>query len=164
MHWHHAGEKVGQQQQQCDMWCVVRHLPGRADALAPHRRVNGSKVGLGITAGAADASAVSEQAEMPWLACSPAHAVLLMVVQQNADACLAVPLFSLHRCRQEGASDESSSGGPDAGLRLLSTLLTEVDGLQDSQGECCRGCCAVVPCFSKPATPALWMSDSNPVV
>ncbi|WIA09999.1 hypothetical protein OEZ85_010211 [Tetradesmus obliquus] len=36
--------------------------------------------------------------------------------------------------RQEGGSDEGSAGGPDAGLRLLSTLLTEVDGLQDSQG------------------------------
>jgi SpoVK/Ycf46/Vps4 family AAA+-type ATPase len=37
--------------------------------------------------------------------------------------------------RQEGSgSDQGSGGGPDAGLRLLSTLLTEIDGLEETQG------------------------------
>lgn len=37
--------------------------------------------------------------------------------------------------RQEGSGgDQGSSGGPDAGLRLLSTLLTEIDGLEETQG------------------------------
>eukprot|EP00775_Hariotina_reticulata_P006468 gene6468-6696_t len=34
--------------------------------------------------------------------------------------------------RQEGGGDQG--GAPDAGLRLLSTLLTEVDGLEETQG------------------------------
>jgi SpoVK/Ycf46/Vps4 family AAA+-type ATPase len=37
--------------------------------------------------------------------------------------------------RQEGSGgDQGSGGGPDAGLRLLSTLLTEIDGLEETQG------------------------------
>lgn len=38
--------------------------------------------------------------------------------------------------RQEGAGGEQGAGGPDAGLRLLSTLLTEIDGLEETQGGC----------------------------
>lgn len=37
--------------------------------------------------------------------------------------------------RQEGSGDQGgSAGGPDAGLRLLSTLLTEIDGLEETHG------------------------------
>jgi len=41
--------------------------------------------------------------------------------------------------RQEGSGDQGSAGGPDAGLRLLSTLLTEIDGLEETQGVCVGG-------------------------
>lgn len=36
--------------------------------------------------------------------------------------------------RQEGAAGAQGAGGPDTGLRLLSTLLTEIDGLEETQG------------------------------
>lgn len=36
--------------------------------------------------------------------------------------------------RQEGGDDSSTAGGPEAGLRLLATLLTEIDGLEETQG------------------------------
>lgn len=39
--------------------------------------------------------------------------------------------------RQEGSASQGSTGGPDTGLRLLSTLLTEIDGLEDTQGMSC---------------------------
>lgn len=45
--------------------------------------------------------------------------------------------------RQEGGGGDQGAGGPDAGLRLLSTLLTEIDGLEETQGRrrwCCCGC------------------------
>lgn len=42
--------------------------------------------------------------------------------------------------RQEGGGGDAGGGagdgGPDAGLRLLSTLLTEIDGLEETQGAC----------------------------
>jgi SpoVK/Ycf46/Vps4 family AAA+-type ATPase len=41
--------------------------------------------------------------------------------------------------RQEGGGGAQGAGGPDAGLRLLSTLLTEIDGLEQTQGGCRGG-------------------------
>jgi SpoVK/Ycf46/Vps4 family AAA+-type ATPase len=40
------------------------------------------------------------------------------------------------RRAEGGGADDAQGGGPDAGLRLLSTLLTEVDGLEDTRGAC----------------------------
>jgi SpoVK/Ycf46/Vps4 family AAA+-type ATPase len=59
--------------------------------------------------------------------------------------------------RQEGSGgDQGTSGGPDAGLRLLSTLLTEIDGLEETQGGWSRGgslgcccCCGLRLCISE---------------
>eukprot|EP00879_Flechtneria_rotunda_P009372 GHRR01009812.1.p1 GENE.GHRR01009812.1~~GHRR01009812.1.p1 ORF type:complete len:539 (+),score=230.52 GHRR01009812.1:983-2599(+) len=36
---------------------------------------------------------------------------------------------------EDGGVDAAAGGGPDAGLRLLSTLLTEIDGLEETQGD-----------------------------
>ena len=86
--------------------------------------------------------------------------VLLVVMKQSQmclAACLAAPCAA-SLCRQEGGGDEGSAGGPDAGLRLLSTLLTEVDGLQDSQGE--RRSRAAAAVLSRPG-PAAGLTASS---
>ena len=53
--------------------------------------------------------------------------------------------------RQEGTAGAPGAGGPDTGLRLLSTLLTEIDGLEETQGglACGELCSTCHPCCTR---------------
>lgn len=54
-----------------------------------------------------------------------------------------------------GGEPSSSSGGPDAGLRLLSTLLTEMDGMEQTTG---RGVCGMGQFWQRQEWPG-WVAD-----